>query len=155
MRGTYTIIVECGFEGYLAFGRLGEARLRKGRYLYTGSALGRGATSLERRLERHGRRSKKRKWHIDYLTSKPDCGVAGVVYLVSRKRLECKVNRAISKELKLSPLLPKIGASDCNCEGHLLGPEFHLSKAALMRRLVSIYRRVGSPRMPVTVHSSD
>lgn len=145
MKGTYTIIVECGFEGYLAFGRLGRARLRRGRYLYTGSALGCGATSLERRLERHGRRSKRRKWHIDYLTSKPGCRVVGAVYLVSRRRLECKVNRFISKELNLLPVLPKVGASDCNCEGHLLGPEFHLSKVALLRRLVNIYCRVGSP----------
>jgi sugar fermentation stimulation protein A len=155
MKGTYTIIVECGFDGCVVFCMLGRARLRRGYYLYTGSALGFGATSLERRLERHEKRSKRRKWHIDYLTSKPGCRVRGAVYLVSRRRLECKINRSISRELKLLPVLPKIGASDCNCEGHLLGPVVHLSKVALLRRLVGIYRRVGSPRASVMLRNSD
>jgi Uri superfamily endonuclease len=155
MKGTYTIIVECRIEGHLTFGRLGRATMRKGYYLYTGSALGRGASSLERRLERHERCSKRRKWHIDYLTSNPRCRVAGAVYLVSRRRLECKLNRSLSKELNLLPILPRIGASDCSCKGHLLGPEFHLSKIALLRRLVNIYRRVGPPRASVMALSLD
>ena len=155
MKGTYTIIVDCGFEGYLAFGRLGRAKIRRGRYLYTGSALGHGATSLERRLERHGKRWKKRKWHIDYLTSKRECLVSGAVYVESKRRLECKVNQAISKGFNLSPILPKIGASDCQCDGHLLGPEVQLSMVVMHRRLVNIYRRFGSPRGSVTVRGSD
>ena len=151
MQGTYTIIVDCGFEGYLAFGRLGRAKILRGRYLYTGSALGRGATSLERRLERHGKRWKRRKWHIDYLTSKRGCLVSGAVYVESKRKLECKVNQAISKGFNLSAVLPKIGASDCQCEGHLLGPEVELSTVVMRRRLVNIYRRFGSPRGSVTV----
>ena len=155
MKGTYTIIVDCGFEGYLTFGRLGRARMWRGLYLYTGSALGRGATSLERRLERHGMRWKRRKWHIDYLTSKQGCLVSGAVYLASKRRLECKVNQAISKGLNLQPVLPKIGASDCHCEGHLLGPEVQLSTVVTLRRLANVYRHFGSPRASLTVRGSD
>ena len=59
MKGTYTIVVRCNDAGYSTFGKLGRARLRKGHYLYTGSALGRGAVSLEGRLERHMRRQKR------------------------------------------------------------------------------------------------
>lgn len=155
MKGAYTIIVECGFEGYLAFGRLGRAKMRRGRYLYTGSALGRGATSLERRLERHAKRWKRRKWHIDYLTSKRGCLVSGAVYVESKRRLECKLNQAISKRLNLPPVLPKVGASDCHCEGHLLGPEVQLSTVVMLGRLVNIYRRFGSPQASIMVRSSD
>jgi len=142
MKGTYTIIVRNGSEACTAFGRLGRTRLRRGYYLYTGSALGAGSTSLERRLQRHGTRSKRVRWHIDFLTSRPSCRFMGAVYLVSNKRLECIANESISKEFKLLPVLPGIGASDCNCGGHLLGPELRLSKMALLNRLVNVYCRL-------------
>jgi len=142
MRGTYTIIVESESEGYRVFGSLGRARLRKGNYLYTGSAMGSGASSLERRLQRHRARSKTVHWHIDYLTCKPDCRVTDAVFVVSNNRYECSANQAISEELRLSPLLPRIGASDCNCAGHLLGPERQLSNLALLKRLTSVYSRL-------------
>jgi sugar fermentation stimulation protein A len=155
MRGTYTIIVECRSDRHVRFGMLGRAKVRKGYYLYTGSALGLGATSLERRLERHGSRSKKRRWHIDYLTTNCDCKVKGAVYLISGRRLECKVARLISKELNLTPILPRIGASDCNCEGHLLGPELRLNYTTLLTRVTRIYSRIALSRSSVVVHGSD
>jgi Uri superfamily endonuclease len=146
MKGTYTIVVRCKDASYSRFGSLGKARLEKGHYLYTGSALGQGAVSLENRIERHLRRQKRLWWHIDYLTSHPQCKVTGAVYVVSDNRLECKVNGSVSKELKVSPVLFKIGASDCNCDGHLLGPARRLSEYALMRRLESVYAKFGMPR---------
>ena len=155
MKGTYTIIVDCRSEGSCVFGELGRARLRKGLYLYTGSALGRGNASLERRLERHARPSKKKWWHIDYLTSRPFCCVSGAVYIISTRRLECRVSRCISEELNVLPVLPRIGASDCNCEGHLLGPDFRLGYAELLQRLRKVYRRVGSGRLVVAAPNSD
>ena len=91
MKGTYTIVVRCKDERYSTFGKLGRARLRKGRYLYTGSALGHGAVSLEGRLERHMSRQKRLRWHVDYLTSCPGCNVTGAVYVACDGRLECKV----------------------------------------------------------------
>ena len=139
MRGTYTIIIENESKGYQAFGSLGRARLGRGKYLYTGSAMGSSATSLERRLQRHAARSKRLRWHVDYLTSKPGCRVTGAVFVVSNKRYECDVNRKISEELELRPVLPRIGASDCDCDGHLLGPERRLTKRSLLKRLVIIY----------------
>jgi len=142
MRGTYTIIVTSRSNGHRVFGCLGRVRLRRGNYLYTGSAMGTGSTSLERRLQRHIARSKTVRWHIDYLTSWPSRKVTGAVYVVSSKRLECKANRLIARELKLHPVLPRIGASDCECDGHLLGPELRLSKAALLKRLTKVYSRL-------------
>jgi Uri superfamily endonuclease len=142
LKGTYTIIVDSKSDGYKAFGRLGRAWLRRGSYLYTGSAMGLGATSLERRLQRHVARSKTIRWHIDYLTSRPGCRVSGAVYIVSDRRFECKANQSIAKELKLHPVLPRIGASDCDCDGHLLGPVPRLSRITLLRRLADVYCRL-------------
>ena len=139
MRGTYTIIVENKYDGYMVFGSVGKTKLRTGTYLYTGSAMGSGSTSLEHRLRRHRERYKTIRWHIDYLTSRPDCRVVGAVYVVSDRRLECQANLSLAKELKLPTPLPRIGASDCKCSGHLLGPELHLSRATLAKRLVRVY----------------
>jgi len=155
MKGTYTIVVECRSKSSCRFGKLGRARLGEGQYVYTGSALGRGNASLERRLERHARPSKRRWWHIDYLTSRPGCYVTGAVYLISGKRLECKISRAITESLNLSPVLPRIGASDCNCDGHLIGPELHLSSLQLLSQLRKIYRRVDSGRLIVVAPRLD
>jgi Uri superfamily endonuclease len=52
-------------------------------------------------------------------------------------------------------VLPKIGASDCKCDGHLLGPEFRLGRVALLKRLVSIYGRVGLSRSFIMVRRLD
>lgn len=154
MKGTYTIVVECKSDGYVVFGRLGRARLRAGRYVYTGSAMGVGATSLERRIQRHEKHSKTTRWHIDYLTSKPRCRVRGAVYLVSKRRLECNINGRILEVLKLLPVLPRIGATDCNCLGHLLGPS-NLNAEALLGHLANIYRCVEPRHAPIMVRGSD
>jgi len=145
MRGTYTIMVLCRKPICVRFGSLGRVRLRRGRYLYTGSALGRGAVSLEGRLRRHQNPSKKLRWHVDYLTSHPKCVFAGAVYVASDRRLECAVNRRIIRELKATPIIPKIGASDCRCEGHLLRPGVQISAADLFTRLRSVYAKFGLP----------
>jgi len=92
------------------------------------------------------RRQKRLRWHVDYITSRPDCYVTRVVYVVSDVRLECKVNSSLSKELDVSPVLLKIGASDCKCNGHLLGPARRMSERDLMRRLESVYAQFGVPR---------
>jgi Uri superfamily endonuclease len=145
--------VESKSEGYRVFGSLGRARLRKGRYVYTGSAMGSGASSLERRLQRHSARSKPIHWHIDYLTCRPGCKVTGAVFVVSNNRYECSVNQAICEEMRLRPVLPRIGASDCNCAGHLLGPERQLSNPGLLKLLTNLYSRLtrGDRSSPPTV----
>ena len=153
MKGTYTIIVDCRSPGLCVFGSLGRARLRRGHYLYTGSALGSGSASLEGRLQRHRKQSKVRWWHIDYLTSKRSCKVVNEICHLSNRRLECTVSESISHELKIMPVLPRIGSSDCNCEGHLLGPEVGLSRVDLLRRVVDAYVHVGVSRRSIIVRN--
>jgi len=46
---------------------LGEILFEPGLWVYVGSAMGSGSTSLENRLGRHFRKEKTIYWHIDYL----------------------------------------------------------------------------------------
>jgi Uri superfamily endonuclease len=143
MKGTYTIILACRKPLRVRFGRLGYAKLGKGFYVYTGSALGKGAASLEARIGRHQRHSKKLRWHVDYLASKPSCRVTTAVFLESRKHLECVINRRLTNRLRASPILPHIGASDCRCAGHLLIVAPSLTESEIIAQLRIVYSSLG------------
>ena len=147
MRGTYTIVLACERPMRVRFGKLGRVKVKIGHYLYTGSALGLGAVSLEGRLTRHNRSFKKKRWHIDYLTARRGCKLEGAVYLISNKRFECKINRAIRKNMNTQAILQHLGASDCKCEAHLVRVTETLSKIKLLNRLKQTYSRFGVARL--------
>lgn len=147
MRGTYTIVLACERPMRVRFGKLGRAHVNVGYYLYTGSALGQGAVSLEGRLARHNRTVKKMRWHVDYLRSRRGCRFKGAVYLISNRRLECRVNRAIADSLNTQLSLPRLGASDCKCDAHLVSVAEDLSIVRLLNRLEQIYSRFGLPHL--------
>ena len=128
----------------IRFGRLGSARVPAGYYVYTGSALGKGALSLERRLGRHIRRAKKVHWHVDYITTRSECVVRAGVYVKSRRRLECLVNERIRKSVGVKVLLPRLGASDCKCQSHLMRAD-GLSLRTILTRVRRVYSAYGDP----------
>jgi Uri superfamily endonuclease len=138
VKGTYVLVLHCMRPFRLKMGRLGCANMTNGYYIYTGSALGTGAVSLEGRLRRHSQRKKKVNWHIDYLTSDTRCEVKAAVVVRSAKRLECIINRAVMRELDAHPLLARAGSSDCKCEGHLakVGPSIRSRDILPMARAV-------------------
>lgn len=145
MRGTYTLLLVCRNSFRIGLGRLGCVGVGEGQYLYTGSALGRGAVSLEGRLKRHWKVSKKTRWHVDYLTSHRKCRVRAAVCLMSRKRLECAINRAIVEGLEVTPVLPHAGSSDCACAGHLLKVLSSLSEKKVLNDVIMVYEGFGQP----------
>lgn len=126
------------------FGRLGSARVGTGYYVYTGSALGKGALSLERRLGRHIRRAKTVRWHIDYLTAHDECVVRAVVYVKSRRRLECLVNERIRRSVGVRVLLPRLGATDCTCQSHLMRADGSSLKT-ILNRVRRVYSEFDEP----------
>jgi Uri superfamily endonuclease len=144
MKGTYTIVIACNRSVNVRFGRLGCARVLRGLYVYSGSALGQGAVSLEGRIMRHSRSRKKIRWHVDHMTSNQYCTVRAAIYIESKRRLECDVSNLITKRLSASPLLPHIGASDCLCRGHLMRVN-SLREKALMDQVRTIYSKFGNP----------
>jgi endonuclease-3 len=117
--GTYTLVVELPEPATIEVGALGEVAFAAGAYAYTGSAFGPGGFA---RVERHrelaaGERD-ARHWHIDYLLGHPGASVAAVVRTADAD-VECAVGRALA-ETDESERVAGFGASDCDCESHLV-----------------------------------
>lgn len=94
----------------IAIGKLGSFRLPAGEYAYTGS----GGKNVEARVARHLSKSKKLRWHIDYLLSDSAVRVTGVSLFTEA---ECAVNQTTAGRI---PVL-RFGSTDCRngCASHL------------------------------------
>jgi len=113
MKGAYLLFLHVKHDVRVRVGASKVLNLRKGYYVYVGSAL----NSLEDRLARHFRRRKNRRWHVDYLTSSCNVSVEFAVIIPSGRRLECVLSRRLSR--CASPV-PGFGNSDCKvCPSHL------------------------------------
>ena len=119
-KGVYIAIFELPQSRRITVGRLGRFRFAAGLYLYVGSAQ----RNLSARVMRHGRRGKVHRWHIDYLSA--HARMVEAITLDGPKSLECRLATALSN--RFTRPVPRFGASDCRCEGHLF-----YSKAALSR----------------------
>ena len=91
-------------------GELGTFEFPAGEYVYTGS----GKRNLGQRLSRHLSRSKRLRWHIDYLLSDPGVHVIG--FSLSEDP-ECVINQRTTGEI----VVLRFGATDCRngCRSHL------------------------------------
>jgi sugar fermentation stimulation protein A len=109
--GLYIAVFLLTRQRRLRIGALGSFTFQAGVYLYVGSAQ----RNLTARIERHGRRDKPLRWHIDYLSAK--ARMLGAILVPGSRRRECQLAR------KVADLHPRIvagfGSSDCGCEGHL------------------------------------
>lgn len=101
-------------ECTITIGRLGIFTFPAGYYLYLGSAH----SGLWPRLQRHLRREKKLRWHIDYLRRQAQ--VIEVWYLVSAEPVECLWAQAAATMLGAWIPVPGFGSSDCRCRSHLI-----------------------------------
>jgi len=112
-------------------GALGTMTLPAGWYVYTGS----GGLSLERRVARHFRKDKPLRWHIDYLTTRPDVRVvcAAIFQVKSKKEKvksfggengslsECEAHRLVGRLVDGVSVVARFGSGDCKdgCSSHL------------------------------------
>lgn len=123
--GTYALFFKLptGFSGQV--GALGEVLLPPGRYCYVGSA----STSLDARLGRHSKPSKKLHWHIDFLTvcAKDFSAIVSPGGAVP----ECTI-ATMAVEAGMRPVVKGFGCSDCKCQTHLFFAP-NGSQDALMR----------------------
>ena len=141
--GIYTLIIFLSREICLNVGKLGQHRFPNGYYTYTGSALGKGAASLKRRISRHLQKKKRNFWHIDFLLANENATVTAVAAAQTNEKLECALNSYIKKEGEAKILVKGFGASDCkeNCESHLL----YLGDEHIESKIVTVYsKRFGS-----------
>lgn len=110
-RGAYILGLFLDRDRTIQVGSGKKFDLKKGFYLYTGSAL----KNLTSRLNRHKRTRKSLFWHIDYLREYAD-------YLYSfpirtEDDIECKIARTLMRIADAT--VEGFGSSDCNCKGHL------------------------------------
>ncbi|UCC93926.1 MAG: GIY-YIG nuclease family protein [Thermoplasmata archaeon] len=114
--GTYALffMLEEGFSE--AVGSLGRVRFPRGVYVYAGSAR----SGLGPRLLRHARPVKRVHWHIDRLTSRPECQVVGAVTFGPDGPSECDIVRWLVGIPWVVMGPERFGASDHDCPGHLV-----------------------------------
>ena len=126
MKGCYVLLARLRHETLLQVGRLGSIQFPAGYYAYVGSAM----INLEKRIQRHLRRGKRRHWHIDYLLEVAE--PVAVFSVLSEERCECRLSRLIAR-LPGAVAIEGFGSSDCTCRSHLFHfatspeKEIHLS----------------------------
>lgn len=109
--GIYIAIFYIPKSVTIQIGQLGKFNFRNGVYFYIGSAQ----RNLSARLERHSKKKKTLRWHIDYLSVKAD--MLGAITILGTRDLECQLAKKIGRMFELA--VPGFGASDCKCGGHL------------------------------------
>ncbi|MEM4734555.1 MAG: GIY-YIG nuclease family protein [Candidatus Thorarchaeota archaeon] len=110
-RGVYILIIEVVNDSDIDVGALGTVKLRHGTWLYVGSAMGTGSSSLEGRIRRHLSRDKKMHWHIDRLV--PGYGsVRAVVSAWTPIPTERRIAAALRDDPNIQPGPVGFGCSD-------------------------------------------
>ena len=112
--GTYAIILRSHTKKAIRVGQWGMLRMKKGFYIYVGSAFGPGG--LRARVLRHCLAIKPIHWHIDYLRSSV-CPIE-VIYSHDAVKLEHQWARGLMEMRRATSILG-FGSSDCKCEAHL------------------------------------
>ncbi|MBI5956302.1 MAG: GIY-YIG nuclease family protein [Chloroflexi bacterium] len=112
--GTYCLVVHVPLSIPVSIGCLSRFVLTPGYYLYLGSAL----NGLEGRLDRHLRRDKRLRWHIDHLLTAGQ--VVETWCVASGERQECAWAQAALGAPGARMAIKGFGASDCRCPAHLV-----------------------------------
>ncbi|NHN47638.1 GIY-YIG nuclease family protein [Halostella sp. JP-L12] len=132
MPGTYVLVVDLAEPATVEVGALGDREFDAGTYAYVGSAFGPGGFS---RVDRHrelaaGERD-ARHWHVDYLLGHPSASLAEAITYPDAD-IECHLAGALPGER-----VSGVGASDCDCDAHLLAApnrEALLAEARTIRK---------------------
>lgn len=109
--GVYIAVFYLPANKLVKVGRLGRVCFPAGFYFYVGSAQ----RNLSARLERHARKKKRLRWHIDYMSVKAK--MLGAIIVSGPRERECKIAKELGEMFELA--VTGFGASDCRCGGHL------------------------------------
>lgn len=109
--GLYIAIFELSDAKSICVGKLGSFEFQAGYYFYVGSAQ----RNLTARIERHARQTKSLRWHIDYLSV--HAPMLGAILIDAPREQECQIAETLHGMFQL--VIPRFGASDCRCLGHL------------------------------------
>ncbi|USS40534.1 DUF123 domain-containing protein [Thermococcus aggregans] len=109
MKGSYILVIYLDRDTKIKT-KAREFYLKKGYYIYVGSAM----NSLEKRVERHFKKEKRLHWHIDFLLQKAQLLSA---YLIpSEERIEEMLSRTIGAVFQG---VEGFGASDLSVKTNL------------------------------------
>lgn len=120
LRGFYALLVSLSRGISIEVGSLGIMSLRPGIYVYVGSGLGAGSSSIGGRLGRHFGGAKSRYWHIDYLLSDSHGKAIAAIYSETYTRMECKLVKRLLRSSRIRVAQRGFGSSDCSCNSHLV-----------------------------------
>jgi Uri superfamily endonuclease len=112
--GTYSLLLYSDFCKKIKVGSLGNLEIKKGYYVYIGSAFGPGG--LKSRIGRHLKKNKKLRWHIDYLRKVTE--IIDIKFSTDTQRLECEWAAKFAENGGTAPF-KGFGSSDCKCFSHL------------------------------------
>ncbi|MBI4523477.1 MAG: DUF123 domain-containing protein [Deltaproteobacteria bacterium] len=93
---------------------------------------------LRRRLTHHLRKTKKSRWHIDYLVRARGAKITAIVAYPGPLRRECVQNQRIAALFETKTILRGFGSSDCvaGCASHLFFLPRSYSSEQLIRLLI-------------------
>ncbi|HNR98619.1 MAG TPA: DNA/RNA nuclease SfsA [Planctomycetota bacterium] len=130
--GLYLLLLRLARARRLEAGASGPRDFPGGWYAYVGSAR----RGLGKRIERHLRRGKRHHWQIDALRAAAD----GVKALPIRgtRRGECELAAAVRAICDDS--VPRFGASDCRCPGHLFRFAADPLQTAPFQQVLTLWR---------------
>ena len=110
--GNYLVLLNIDKPCTIEAGSLGKLDIKKGWYVYSGSAR----KNLSARIARHQRKLKKQKhWHLDYLT--PWAQSIKTLPFMTFYNLECELAEDLKKLGGTG--VRGFGCSDCRCASHL------------------------------------
>jgi Uri superfamily endonuclease len=136
-RGSYLLLFHCRHAVTVTAGKLGALQLQPGYYLYCGSAFGPGG--VKARTEHHRRISQHPHWHIDYL--RPHLQLLEIWYTFDPQPREHQWAAQLAELRGATRPFTGFGASDCQCDSHLVRLGYKPSFSGFRKRL----RRQVSP----------
>ncbi len=108
-RGIYALLLR--YEGGdIEIGALGKLHFPPGYYVYIGSSQ----NNLRKRIERHMRREKKLRWHIDYFVKN-----AKIVDIVAAELSKLWEERIALELQQRYEFIKNFGAGDSSARSHL------------------------------------
>jgi len=105
---TYCLLILLSRPKQIVIGRLGTFSFKRVNYIYVGSAK----RNIEKRIERHLRKKKRKFWHIDYLLQ-----YARIKRVLVSNLSEERIAAMLSAKMEIP--VEKFGASDKKSESHL------------------------------------
>jgi len=116
VKGVYVLVISVSKDAKLNVGALGGVNFEEGLYAYVGSAQ----NNLEKRIERHLGKVKRKFWHVDYLLDDDAVRVVKAFYREAGRSEECRIARRLAER---GVAVENFGCSGCGCISHLFRVE--------------------------------